>query len=217
MNVTASTRFPARRILLVFLLGALPASLEASIRMMWFRDFARMTLHSPDVPMTIPSGGLEAKHIMAQTVNFEQSLRGNFPSHLIYKTFSHPVSGASVRYVDIKHYQSGSAGRCWEYQVEANNATDMILWANTGTASAPVWKKLSDDAADVNPIARLWVQGSVSNGTTRMRLSTYYSNQNVPARLYTADLGAISQSQCELTNYGVLKLVNSTVSLKPGP
>jgi hypothetical protein len=168
--------------------------------------------------MDIPTGGLKAKHMTKMRVVFNQSPKGGpWPTHLVYKTFTNPRSGAVVPFMDFKHYQVGSVGKCWEYFVNADGNKDWILWANTGTSNAPVWTTLSDDALGLWPLARVWIQGSVGDIPTILRLSAWDSGSIVPGGYVVMDLGAVSQATCEDTPYAVLRLINSTVSIKPGP
>lgn len=202
------------RAMLSLMLGGLPACLSANP--MYF-DAGNFASHCPSPGgCLIPSNGHLAKHMVQYRIDFGQVLQ-NQPDHLTHHTFRQPLTGATVKFEDIKHYQNGSIGRCWEYVFYVDDGKDWILWANTGTNLNPVWTKLSDDAIGYSPQARVWVQGSVTDITTRLRISPYHTDSQIAGWAMVADLGSVTQATCENTSFAVLKLINSTASIKTGP
>lgn len=218
---------PMSRILSGILLGGFFACQDASAQSTGISHSGPVNSFShttPDYTITIPKNGpgtgARIQSVAGRRVDFSQFFMAgkNTTGHLRYGTFVSPrLSTHTVKYMDIKQYQSGSAGRCWEYAMAIDGNRDWILFANIGSASAPTWTTLSDDVTGRAPAARLWIQGSVSTTITRLRLATYSETDNqTKGNFYVADLGATSQAVCENTPYSVLRLINSTVSIKQG-
>jgi hypothetical protein len=108
-------------------------------------------------------------------IDFSKDPTSPEPGHLSYKSWSSPDGTGSVRFMDIK-LRNNTGGSCYYYRFNTYPgipAADWKLWANTGTASAPVWVKLSDDAYGLTPSARVWIEGSASESPIRLRLSAY--------------------------------------------
>lgn len=151
---------------------------------------------------------------------FDFSASSSVAGHLNFKTFTSPDNQNVVKFVDLKQATNG-ANKCLEYSFfpVGNRVPDIKLWANTGTANAPVWTKVSDDSGfngNVFPRARVWVSGSVADSPTRLRLAAYSSAHNEADYFMSVlDTGQTNKASCLAApaNSGAVALENGTVSV----
>ena len=150
---------------------------------------------------------------------FDFSASSSVAGHLNFKTFTSPDHQQAVKFVDLKQYTNG-ASKCLDYTIVSvgGRTPDIKLWANTGTANAPTWVKLSDDSgfnAHVFPRARVWITGSVADSPTRLRLAAYSSGHNEgDFFLSVLDTGQ-TRASCLAApaNAGAVALENGTISV----
>jgi hypothetical protein len=156
---------------------------------------------------------------------FDFSAASTQAGHLNFKTWTSPDNGGQVKFVDMKQYTNG-ASKCLEYTFVpvGGRVYDYKIWANTGTANAPVWKKVSDDSGfngGLYPRARVWISGSVNDSPTALRISAYDSGASSTGDFFliVTDTGATRASCLSApADTGVVTLENGIVTVtKAGP
>ena len=139
--------------------------------------------------------------------------------HYNYLTFASPDATGNVKFMDIQNYSIDGPGTCLEYWATAHGtqSVDVKLWVNLGSQQRPVWQKLSDDAYDLMPVARVWLRGFNSDkNPVRLRLAAYSPSSNAAAIWFTGYDMQRGQAACESPDderMGVLRLIGGYPTL----
>jgi hypothetical protein len=116
--------------------------------------------------------------------------------------------------------------KCLEYTFTpvGGRVYDYKIWANTGSAAAPTWAKVSDDSGfngGLYPRARVWVSGSVSDSPTRVRIAAYDGNASSTGDFFLMVLDTgYSRASCLAApgDTGVVTIENGVATVtKVGP